>query len=224
MNVDVGHLHAIEQLELYPWTADALRLLRRAGYHLIVVTNQGGIAQGYSAEGFVERAHEELQQRLEKADVRIDGFYYCPHHPNGTIEHLRCECRCRKPSPGMIEAAARDFEIDLAKSWMIGDKWLDVGLGHAVGARSILVRTGWGKEREGKRPAGQKVDAICDNLAHAVAVILSDGEGAKSAKGAKGAKGAGAKGAGAKGAGAKGAGAKGAGAKGADDGNSGDNS
>jgi D-glycero-D-manno-heptose 1,7-bisphosphate phosphatase len=172
LNVDVGYMHAIDQLELYPWTADALRLLKRAGFALVVVTNQAGLARGLIAEGFVEEAHAELQRRLTAVGAGLDGFYYCPHHPMGTVEKFRGDCRCRKPNPGMVEDAARDLGLDLSRSWVIGDKWLDVQLGAAVGARSILVRTGWGASEEPKRPNGVDVEAVCDNLMHAVAVIL----------------------------------------------------
>ena len=173
LNVDVGYLHAIDQLELFPWTADALRLLKRAGYLLVVVSNQAGIAQGMIAPGFVEQAHAEMLRRVREAGGDLDALYFCPHHPRGAIKELATDCRCRKPLPGMIDDAARDLGIDVANSWMIGDKWLDVQLGHAAGARSILVRTGWGADQERRRPEGQKVEAICDNLIAAVSVILA---------------------------------------------------
>jgi D-glycero-D-manno-heptose 1,7-bisphosphate phosphatase len=174
LNVDVGYLHAIEQLELFPFTVDALRLLKRAGFALVVVTNQSGVASGLIDEGFVDVAHAELQRRLEAEGAGIDAYYSCPHHPNGTVEKFAMTCRCRKPGPGMVEDAVRDLGLDPARSWVIGDKWLDVQLGQAVGARSILVRTGWGRVQESKRPEGQHVDAVCDNLMHAVTVILQD--------------------------------------------------
>jgi D-glycero-D-manno-heptose 1,7-bisphosphate phosphatase len=174
LNVDVGYLHALDQLELFPWTIDALRLAKRAGFALVVVTNQSGVAQGLIDEEFVGVAHAELQRRLEAEGAGVDGYYSCPHHPMGTVEKFRMECRCRKPSPGMVEDAARDLDLDLARSWVIGDKWLDVQLGQAVGARSILVRTGWGRRQESKRPAGQHVDAVCDNLMHAMSIILEE--------------------------------------------------
>lgn len=172
LNVDVGYLHALDQLELFPWTGDALRLLKRAGFALVVVSNQSGIAQGLIAPGFVERAHAEMRRRLHASGVDLDALYYCPHHPRGSVPAFAVECRCRKPSPGMIEDAARDLGIDPARSWVIGDKWLDVQLGHRVGAQSVLVRTGWGAQQEQARPAGQQVEAVCDNLIHAVSVIL----------------------------------------------------
>ena len=176
LNVDVGYLHQLKDLELYPWTVDALRLLKRAGYELVIVTNQSGMARGMIDAGFVEQCHDEMQRRLQAGGVQLDALYYCPHHPDGCVEGLNVDCRCRKPSPGMIEDAVRDLGIDPRASWVIGDKWLDVDLGVGVGARSILVRTGWGAEQEGKRPAGQPVEAVCDNLMHAVSVILGHGQ------------------------------------------------
>lgn len=172
LNVDVGYLHALDQLELFPFTLDALRLLKRAGFALVVVTNQSGIAHGLIAGGFAEAAHLELQRRAHDVGVSIDGFYYCPHHPRGSVDQFSVDCRCRKPSPGMVEQAVSDLDLDVTQSWVIGDKWLDVELGRAVGARSILVRTGWGKESERRRSSEQQVDAVCDNLMHAVAFIL----------------------------------------------------
>jgi D-glycero-D-manno-heptose 1,7-bisphosphate phosphatase len=177
LNVDVGYLHRLEDLELFPWTGDALRLLKRAGYVLVVVTNQSGIAQGLIAPEFVPACHEEMRRRLKSADTDLDALYFCNHHPRGSIKELAIECRCRKPLPGMVEDAVRDLQIDPAASWVIGDKWLDVDLGHAVGARSILVRTGWGADQERRRPEGQRVDAICDNLIQAVSVIIAADNG-----------------------------------------------
>ena len=172
LNVDVGYLHRLDQLELFPYAGDALRLLKRAGYLLVIVTNQAGIAQGMIAPGFVEVAHAEMRKRLQGAGADLDALYYCPHHPRGSVADLSIDCRCRKPKTGMIDDAVRDLGIDLSRSWVIGDKWLDVQLGHNAGARSILVRTGWGVQQESARPEGQRVEAVCDNLMHAVSVIL----------------------------------------------------
>ncbi|HUE85989.1 MAG TPA: HAD family hydrolase [Vicinamibacterales bacterium] len=172
LNVDVGYLHALDDLELFPWTTDALRLLKRAGYLLVVISNQSGIALGFIDDGFVERAHQEIQRRLQRAGIALDGFYYCPHHPAALRAELRRDCDCRKPRPGMIQQAARELDIDLSQSWTIGDKWIDVQVGHTAGTKSILVRTGWGRHAEARRPEGQPVDAICDNLMHAVTTIL----------------------------------------------------
>ena len=172
LNVDVGYLHKLDDLELFPWTGDALRLLKRAGFMLVIVTNQSGIAQGLIAPGFVDECHVEMRRRLQLAGADLDALYFCPHHPRGAVKELSVECRCRKPLPGMIEDAARDLGVDPTASWVVGDKWLDVQLGHAVGARSVLVRTGWGADQERRRPQGQQVEAVCDNLIHATSLIL----------------------------------------------------
>ena len=173
LNVDVGYLHRLEDLELFPWTADALRLLKRAGYLLVVVTNQSGIAHGLIAPEFVGECHAEMRRRLRPADADLDALYFCNHHPRGSVAELAIDCRCRKPLPGMVDDAVRDLQIDPSQSWVVGDKWLDVNLAHAVGARSILVRTGWGADQERRRPEGQQVDAVCDTLIHAVSVIIA---------------------------------------------------
>ena len=135
LNVDVGYLHRLEDLELFPWTADALRLLKRAGYTLIVVTNQSGIAHGLIDPGFVQICHDEMRRRLQGGGADLDALYFCTHHPRGSVPELSIDCRCRKPLPGMVEDAVRDLGVDPRQSWVIGDKWLDVDLGHAVGAQ-----------------------------------------------------------------------------------------
>ncbi len=172
LNEDVGYLSEMSQLTLYPWAIDAVRLLNRAGYLVVMVTNQGGIGRKMIRQEFVGELHAEIDRRLAAAGAHVDGWYFCPHHPEALVEELRMECQCRKPEIGMVLDAARDLGIDLARSWVIGDKWGDVQLGHRMGGRSILVRTGWGTLEEAVRPVGQAVEAICDSLAGAVAVVL----------------------------------------------------
>jgi D-glycero-D-manno-heptose 1,7-bisphosphate phosphatase len=173
INEDVGYLSAVSQLTLYPFAVDAVRLLNRAGYVVPMVTNQGGIGMGAIAPAFVGELHAEIDRRLAAGGARVDGWYSCPHHPDAVIEAYREECTCRKPATGMADAAIRDLGIDPARSWMVGDKWIDVQLGHNIGARSILVRTGWGRRMEAARPPGQPVEAIVDDLAAAVAFLLA---------------------------------------------------
>lgn len=173
LNEDVGYLSAIAHLTLYPWAIDAVRLLNRAGYPVVVVTNQGGIGRRMIAPEFVGEVHGEIARRLAAGGAHVDGWYHCPHHPEALIEALRVDCACRKPNPGMALDAARDLGLDLARSWVIGDKWLDVQLAQRIGGRGVLVRTGWGRIEEPLRPAGQVVDAICDTLAGAVAHVLA---------------------------------------------------
>ncbi len=178
LNEDVGYLSELAHLTLYPWAVDSVRLLNRAGYLVVVVTNQGGIGRRIIRPEFVPELHQEIDRRLAAGGARVDGWYYCPHHPEALVEDLRGACRCRKPETGMVLDAARDLGIDLARSWVIGDKWGDVQLGERMGGRSILVRTGWGALEEEVRPAGQMVDAICDTLAGAVSVVF-DRDGAR---------------------------------------------
>ena len=184
INEDVGYLSELSHLTLYPWAIDAVRLLNRAGYLVVMVTNQGGIGRRMIRPEFVGELHAVIDQRLAAGGAHVDGWYFCPHHPEALVEELRAVCDCRKPATGMARDAARDLGIDLARSWVVGDKWIDVQLGQRIGGRGILVRTGWGVIEEGVRPEGQTVEAICDTLAGAVASILSaDGGGPAAAAG-----------------------------------------
>jgi D-glycero-D-manno-heptose 1,7-bisphosphate phosphatase len=183
INEDVGYLSELSHLTLYPWAIDAVRLLNRAGYLVVMVTNQGGIGRRMIRPEFVGELHAVIDQRLAAGGAHVDGWYFCPHHPEALVEELRA---VRLPQAGHRHGrdAARDLGIDLARSWVVGDKWIDVQLGQRIGGRGILVRTGWGVIEEGVRPEGQTVEAICDTLAGAVASILSaDGGGPAAAAG-----------------------------------------
>jgi D-glycero-D-manno-heptose 1,7-bisphosphate phosphatase len=169
---DVDYLSSLDQMSLFPWTVDALRLLDRAGFLRIVVTNQSAVARGIVTLEFVRDSHEELRRRLARGGARIDAFYFCPHHPEATLEQYRGQCRCRKPDPGMIEDAARDHDIDLTRSWMVGDRWIDVAAGNRAGVRPLLVRTGHAERVSEAAPAGTRADAILNNLMEAVGWIL----------------------------------------------------
>jgi D-glycero-D-manno-heptose 1,7-bisphosphate phosphatase len=170
---DVGYLDRTERLALYPWTADALRLLARAGFALIVVTNQSGVARGLFPESRVRDVHSALDRRLARGGARLDAYYYCPHYPDGTDAAYRRECECRKPRPGMILQAAREHDLDLSRSFVVGDKWTDVALAAQVGARGVLVGTGSGtREAKCPPPAGMRADAIVPHLAAAASWIL----------------------------------------------------
>lgn len=144
LNEEVNYLHRIEDLVLLPGVAEALRSLREAGYKLVVVTNQAGVARGYYGEEDVKTLHAYMNKLLERQGAGIDGFFYCPHHPEHGIGAYRTVCRCRKPGTGMFEQAERLFEVDKARSWMIGDKLLDVQAGRNYGVHTALVGTGYG--------------------------------------------------------------------------------
>ena len=172
---EAGYLDRFDLIVPYPWSARALRDLETAGYAIVVVTNQAGVARGIFDERFVQQVHERLDAMLRAEGVHVDGYYYCPHHPEGIVDGYRRVCDCRKPAPGLVRAAARDLDLDLSRSYVIGDKWLDVGLAQNVGATGILVRTGYGRGVESAPPDGVRAEAVADTLLEAAAWILSRG-------------------------------------------------
>jgi len=174
LNEDIGFMDRMEALSLFSWTADAIRLLNRAGYCTVVTTNQSAVARGLIDEEFLRVVHQEIDRRLARGDARIDRYFYCPHHPEAPLEAYRRICECRKPRPGMILAAARELGLDLTRSVMVGDRRLDVASGHAAGVRAVLVRTGLGaaEEEDLVEDPGAQPDAILNNLMEAVGWIL----------------------------------------------------
>jgi D-glycero-D-manno-heptose 1,7-bisphosphate phosphatase len=167
-----GYLDRLDLLTVFPWTADALRLLTRAGFATVVITNQAAIGHGIIDESFLGEVHRELSARLARGGAAIERYYYCPHVVNAKVEQYRQACQCRKPEPGMIERACREMDLDPARSVMIGDRWLDVACGRAAGTRAILLRTGHGAHEAETPPEGLAADAILDNLMEAVGWIL----------------------------------------------------
>lgn len=137
LNVDRGYIHKLDDLELIPGAAAAVRLLNDAGYYVIVVTNQSGVARGYYSEEAVKQFNVHLQDVLAAEGAHVDAFYYCPHHPDGAIKELAIRCRCRKPEPGMLEQAARDWPIDRDRSFLIGDKDDDLAAAAAFHIRGV---------------------------------------------------------------------------------------
>ena len=168
-----GYLDRLDLIELFAGTPDALKRLRSAGYALVLVTNQAGVARGFFDEAFVQQAHDHLAALLAGEGVALDGYYYCPHHPEGSVAVYRRQCRCRKPGPGMVEQAAADLGLDVTRSFVVGDKWLDVELAANAGARGILVRTGYGAGAEGAPPGGVPVHGVVDTLGDAVELIVN---------------------------------------------------
>jgi D-glycero-D-manno-heptose 1,7-bisphosphate phosphatase len=171
-----GYIDRLDLLAVFPWTADALRLLRRAGFDLVVITNQSAIGRGIIDEPFLHEVHALLDRQLTPAGAAPDAYYYCPHHPEAPIERYRVTCRCRKPGPGLIEQACRERHLDPARSFMVGDRWIDAAAGHAAGCRSIRVLTGHGAH-EAAAPPGAPADAILTNLMEAAAWILHSSSG-----------------------------------------------
>jgi len=168
--VEKEYLADPAEVALLDGAVEALARLRRAGFAIVIVTNQSGIARGLYTEDDYHRVAARLQSVLEEAGVPPDGTYYCPHHPDHTGP-----CDCRKPGAGMYERAARELGLDLTASWYVGDKVTDVLPARALGGRGILVRTGYGAQEEAQVPAGV---AVVDDLRAAAAVVVASAEAA----------------------------------------------
>lgn len=143
INIDKGYVHRLEDWEWISGAIDAIVALKNTGFLVIVITNQAGIARGYYDETDMNNLHTMINKELKKHGAKIDGFYHCPHHSDFGEER---KCECRKPLPGMIYKAVRDFNIDLSRSWLIGDKASDIQAGQAAGVKTILVLTGYGNK------------------------------------------------------------------------------
>lgn len=167
-----GYVDRLDLLSPFVWTGDAIRLLNRAGFATVVVTNQSAIGRGLIDERFLAEVHAAIDVQLALGNARIDGYYYCPHHPHAALAAYRQVCRCRKPAPGLIEQACRDMGLDPRRSFMVGDRWLDVACGRAAGTGALLVRTGHGAQEAALKPGGVQADAILSNLMEAVGWIL----------------------------------------------------
>ncbi len=169
---EAGYLDRLERLVFFPYSVDAVRLLNRAGFAVVIVTNQAGIARGIFKETFVAEAHRHISARLAAGGARIDAFYYCPHHPEAVVEAYRRSCDCRKPQSGLFTRAASDLDLALEDSFVVGDRWHDLEAGQRVGARGVLVRTGYGKTEEASPKAHVTPSAIVGNVMEAVSWIL----------------------------------------------------
>ncbi len=169
INEEVGYLNHISRLKLLPGVGKALKILKDAGFKLIVVTNQSGVARGYFPKDLVFQVNQEIQRRLKRFGVQIDDFFICFHSPSEN-------CTCRKPKTGLIEAAIKKHNLLLEKSYVIGDKAVDIELGLNAGIKSILVLTGYGRgELEYVFPQKNlKPYFVAENLLSAAEFILKD--------------------------------------------------
>ena len=145
-----------------------------AGLLAVVVTNQSGVARGLFPEALVQRLHRRLTREIRLQGGRLEAIFYCPHHPQGQMEQYRMDCACRKPSSGLLEQAAARFGIHLASSFVVGDRYVDVAMAHRVGARSVLVLTGYGRGewQYHRNTWPQPPDYVAENVQEAVRWIL----------------------------------------------------
>jgi len=173
LNEDIGYVSTPDELVLYPWAAEAVRLINDAGLLTVVITNQSGIARRMYTEETLEAIHSRMIEQLANKGARIDAVYYCPHHPRVGDADYRMDCDCRKPRTGMLDKAVREHDIDLSRSFVVGDKASDIKLAENAGARAALVLTGYGSETLA-HPERWPCDPafVAENLLQAVKKIL----------------------------------------------------
>ena len=178
INKNVPRLTKPDQFTLIPGAAEAIKKINRSGLLAVVVTNQPVIAKGFCTFEGMEKIHKRMNNLLAKECARIDAVYICPHHPEkgykGEVASLKIECGCRKPLPGLFLQAEKELEIDLKRSWVVGDSYSDVAAGRRIGARTILLTSGGssgGRNEEGLSEV--KADYVLKNLSEAVKFILS---------------------------------------------------
>jgi D-glycero-D-manno-heptose 1,7-bisphosphate phosphatase len=179
INEEVGYLGSLDKFKIIPCAYEAIRLINGSGMKAVVISNQAGVARGLITEEFVKTTHDYLQTVLRQQGAYINNFYYCPHHPTEGTEPYRQICNCRKPAPGMLLRAAQDLNINLAASYLVGDRFLDVDAAKNVGVKGILVKTGYGRvllQDDGPDQATtqSKPDFIATDILDAVKWILKD--------------------------------------------------
>lgn len=176
---EVGYVNHPSRYRVFPYAAEAIGLLNRAGWLAVLVTNQAGVARGYFAEDIIGMVHNLLAEELERGGARLDAIYYCPHHPSVGDVPYRFDCDCRKPKPGLIRRASKEFDIDLARSWMVGDRYGDTELARNAGVRAAFVLSGYGRgEWEYQRGAWRhQPDMVAEDLLDAVRRIVAQGDG-----------------------------------------------
>jgi len=176
INEQMGYVNHLSRFHLLPRVGEAIRLLNEQRVPVVVTTNQSGLARGYFPESLLTAVHAKMIAELAAAGARLDGIYVCPHHPEAKVESYRRACQCRKPKTGLFTQAAAELELDLAKSYVVGDRWSDLKAAAACGAKGVLVLTGYGRgDREYIGP-GQAVQPhwVAEDLYDAVAWIIRD--------------------------------------------------
>ncbi|HEV8585044.1 MAG TPA: HAD family hydrolase [Methylomirabilota bacterium] len=178
---EVGYVNHPSRLRLLPRSAEAIRRLNVSGVAAVVVTNQAGVARGYFSEDVLHATHEALHAQLKDAGAHLDGLYFCPHHPTEGQPPYRAACGCRKPAAGLLTRAAEELDLDLAASAMVGDRSSDLVCAGTVGARGVLVLTGYGRgEWEYQRANFTATpDHVADDLLDAVEWVLAGQRRAK---------------------------------------------
>ena len=173
---EVGYVNHASRFRLYSYSVDAVRLINRSGFLAVVVTNQAGVARGYFPESLIHEIHGSLGAAMEAGGAHLDGIYFCPHHPSLGEPPYRKDCDCRKPRPGLLRRAEAELGVDLARSYVVGDRLGDLELAWAVGAKGVLVRSGYGLGELKYHAPGwrRRPDIVAEHLLEAVTRIVDD--------------------------------------------------
>lgn len=174
INVEDDHIRDISQFRLYPDSIDSIKRLNHAGYSIVVITNQSGVARGYMTEELVREVNALMLKLITRGGGKIDRVEYCPHHPEGSVKKYAVDCECRKPRTGMVLRSARVLGIDFSRSFVVGDKISDIELGPPTGMKSALLRTGFGERELEKTRDGRAAppDFVAGGIREAVDWIL----------------------------------------------------
>jgi D-glycero-D-manno-heptose 1,7-bisphosphate phosphatase len=175
---EIGYVNHLSRFRPFAYAVDAVRLVNRSPFAAVLVTNQAGVARGYFPESLIGDVHASLEETLAAGGARFDGIYYCPHHPSTGEPPYRQDCDCRKPRPGLLHRAAAELDLDLARSYVIGDRLGDLELAWSVGAKGVLVKSGYGLgELVWHAPSWpRQPDIVAEDLLEAVSRVLAETE------------------------------------------------
>ena len=175
INEQMGYINHLSRFHLLPGAGEAIRLLNRHRIPVVVATNQSGLARGYFPESLLGEIHRRMRELLQEEGAFIDGLYVCPHHPEASREKYRLDCSCRKPKTGLLTRAAADMNLDLARSFLVGDRWSDIRCAVAAGCTPVLVLTGYGRGDYTYIGPSQDIqpEYVAENLPEAVKWIIA---------------------------------------------------
>ncbi|MFH1386439.1 MAG: D-glycero-beta-D-manno-heptose 1,7-bisphosphate 7-phosphatase [bacterium] len=169
---DTGYIKSPKEIKFIPGAIEAIKQLQLAGYKIIIISNQAGVARGYYSEDMLQTIDKTVHRLVLHGGAHIDASYYCPHHPEHGVYPYKQECDCRKPFPGLIKKAEKDLKLDLSRSFMVGDKTTDIEAGQKAGVKTVMVLTGRGKEEQNM--VANKPNYLADDLEAAAAWILKE--------------------------------------------------
>jgi D-glycero-D-manno-heptose 1,7-bisphosphate phosphatase len=145
VNEQMGYINHPDRFIILPGVADAFRVLNKNGFLAIIISNQSGVARGYFPVELVDNIHDLMRESLLRKGASVDGIFFCPHYPKGIVPEYSLDCNCRKPKTGLIKKACEHFDIDMSRSYMVGDHYTDMEMAERAGLTGILVKTGYGR-------------------------------------------------------------------------------